>query len=118
KAEALALPGEDFLAEQMAVVDVEAVYAARQEALKTLAQSLGGALRDVYAAHDERAPYEPSPAQMGRRALKAAALAVLNAAGEASARALALAQFERGANMTGVLSALTILRDQEGAARD
>ncbi len=108
-AEALTLPSEAYLADQQDVVDPDALHAAR-EALRC---AIGEALRrELHAAYERLAdpgPYEVDGVAIGRRALRNACLAYLVAGGQAEGRRLAMAQFERGANMTDVLSALAAL---------
>ena len=117
-AEALTLPGEAFLADQMEVVDVEAIHAARQGARRQIAERLGDALRRTYEDHRDEGPYRPDPVDAGRRALKNLCLSYLAARPEDDgAVALAEAQFHDGHNMTDVQAALTVLRDLDVPAR-
>ncbi len=119
-AEALALPGESLLADQMAVVDVDGIHAAREFVRAGLGRALAPRLRAAYAGFAETGPYRNDGAAIGRRALKNTALAYLVAAGEGEdgeGEALARAQFEAGRNMTDVLAALALLAGRAGAAR-
>ena len=118
-AEALTLPGEAYLADQMAVVDVDAIHAARSFARQEIAARLGDQLRATYAAHHDDGPYELSPAAIGRRALKNLCLGYLTSRPrDAEAIALATAQFHDGNNMTDVQAALSVLRDVDAPARE
>ncbi len=122
-AEALALPSEDFLADQMATVDVEAIHAARQAARAALAEALRDPLLATYRANLDDGPYTIAPESMARRALKNLCLGLLTARPEdAEVLALVEAQFQHGGNMTDVLAALAILSDldrpERGAAFD
>ena len=118
-AEALTLPGEAFLADQMAVVDVEAIHAARSFARQEIAARLGDRLRDAYAAHRDDGPYQLNPIAAGRRALKNLCLSYLASRPEdGDAIALAEAQFRDGNNMTDVRAALSALRDLDVPARE
>ncbi len=117
-AEALSLPGEAYLADQMTVVDVDAIHAARSFARREIASKLGDLLRETYAAHHDDGPYVLSPDAIGRRALKNQCLAYLASRSEDSgAIALASGQFRNGGNMTDVQAALSILRDIDAPAR-
>ena len=116
-AEALTLPGENVLADAMAVADTEAVHAAREFARAAIGRALGAALRETYARNEEAGEYRIDGASIGRRALKNTALAYLAAAG-AEGIALARAQFDAQRNMTDVLAALAVLARTENAARD
>ena len=109
-AEALTLPSADFLADQMAVVDVEAIHAARSSARRTLAGRLRQRLMDTFDANREAGDYSIDPDSMGRRALKNLCLDLLTAQPDGGeALALTLDQYRSGINMTDVLAALTIL---------
>jgi aminopeptidase N len=116
-AEALALPSESFLADQMAVVDVDAVHAARD----TARSEIGRALTDEFAAAYERladpGPYRIDGAAIGKRALRNVCLAYLAAADPEKGAALAKGQFDAAGNMTDVLAALTLLADLDRAER-
>jgi aminopeptidase N len=118
-AEALTLPGEATLAEQMTVVDPEALYQAR----KGLAVALANALKDEfagrYAALAPTGAYQPETAEAGRRRLRNLCLAYLNELDSAEYRALARQQFDQADNMTDQFSALSVLANapgEEGAA--
>ena len=79
-AEALALPGEAFLADQMAVADVEAIHAAREPRARRSAARCGDELRATYERLADPGPYRIDGAAIGRRALRNACLAYLAAA--------------------------------------
>jgi len=115
-AEALALPSEAFIADQMAVVDPDAIHAARQFLRGELARRLAPALRATYTALADPGPYAADGAAIGRRALRNACLAALSVAG-AEGVALARAQFDTATNMTDQLAALAALAASDGADR-
>ncbi|MGH7042846.1 MAG: aminopeptidase N, partial [Acetobacteraceae bacterium] len=108
-AEALALPGEAFLADQQEVVDPDAIHAAREAARGAIGQALHDALRAWYARLTDPGPYRIDGAAIGQRALRNTCLAYLAAAGDPDSVRLAKAQFDLGANMTDVLAALAVL---------
>lgn len=114
-AEAMRLPGEAYLADQLAEVDPEAIHAAREFLRGEIGRRLAPALRATYARLADGGAYRFEPVAVGRRALRAVCLDFLAAAGEGVA--LAEAQFEAAANMTDTLSALAVLADAEGPAR-
>jgi aminopeptidase N len=118
RAEALVLPGEEFLADQMSVVDVEAIHAARRFLRREIGLHLEAALAETYKALDDRGPFKVDGPSIGRRALKNVTLGYLAATGQPSAVALAEAQFAAQRNMTDVLAALRILANVEGPARE
>jgi aminopeptidase N len=117
-AEAIALPGEDYIAERMKVIDPERIHAAREALRRTVATALEGELRGVYAANRIKVAYSPDPAQAGRRALKNAALAYLAANHDPELWAMVVRQYDEADNMTDRAAALRLLVDFEGAERD
>jgi aminopeptidase N len=103
-AEALSLPAEDYLAEQMDVIDVDGIHAAKQFIRKSLAASLASQLRQRYDELNTHAPYSKSQQAVAGRSLKNLCLSYLVTleGGEALARE----QFESSDNMTDTLAAL------------
>ena len=108
-AEALSLPSESFLFDQMEVAAVEAIHAARQTARVAIAAALRDKLAATYERLSDSGPYRIDGAAIGRRALRNACLAYLAADGGADGLRRAKAQFDAGANMTDVLAALSAL---------
>ena len=116
-AEAVLLPSESFVGDQLAVVDPDAIFAARE----ALRRNLGTRLADQWrAAYDlaPDAPYAYSPEAKGLRRLRAVALGYIMASGANDAANLAFAQFERADNMTDRQAALSALVGSEAAARE
>jgi len=103
-AEAMTLPDEDYLADQMKVVDVDGIHAARQFIRKGLAGHLEKLFAGRYAALNDGVTYQKSPAAMARRSLKNICLSYLleTEPGEL----LATAQVESSDNMTDTLAAI------------
>ena len=116
-AEALTLPSEAFLADQLAVVDVDAIHAARESARAALGEALAAEFAAAYREFADAGPYGIDGRSIGRRALRNACLAYLAAADPEKGAAFALAQFETGQNMTDVLAALTVLVDLDRPER-
>ncbi len=116
-AEALALPSESFLADQLAVVDVDAVHAARETARSEIGRALTAEFAAAYGALAASGPYRIDGLAIGRRALRNACLAYLATADPDRGAALAKAQFDAAANMTDVLAALTVLADLDRPER-
>ena len=112
-AEAIALPSEDFLAERMAIVDVDAIHGAREALRQMIARQLGDDLLRVYEANRDTGPYSPDAGPAGRRALKNAALGYLGALAPNEPVLLRLVadQFRDADNMTDRIAALRILVD-------
>ena len=108
-ADALALPGEAFLADQMDTVDVDAIHTARDAARNAIGRALLQELRTTYQRLTDAGEYRIDGASIGRRALRNTCLAYLAAADYAAGAALAKAQFDARHNMTDVLAALAVL---------
>jgi aminopeptidase N len=116
-AEAVLLPSDSFIGDQMAMVDPEAIYDAR-EALRA---DLGKALEKEWRAAYEGARanrFEYSPAAKGARRLKNVALGYIAASGAKDAAELAFAQFEGADNMTDRQGALTTLVNGHSEKRE
>jgi aminopeptidase N len=113
----LALPAEATVADRMAVVDVEAIHAVRQDLRRALGVALAGRLRATYEALADAGPYSIDGRAIGRRSLRNACLAYLAAAG-AEGVALAQAQYRAAGNMTDQLAALDVLAASDGVARE
>jgi aminopeptidase N len=77
RAEALTLPCEAYLAEQMVVIDVEGIHAARKRVQRILAQRLRDAWFALYEASGDEGEYRPDAASIGRRLVKNRALEYL-----------------------------------------
>ncbi|MDO9712037.1 aminopeptidase N [Paracraurococcus lichenis] len=114
-AEALVLPGEGFLADQMEIADPVAIHVVRRHLRAEIGRRCAAALRATYDALAESGPYRIDGRSIGRRALRNACLAYLAAAGET---ALAKAQFDAATNMTDSLAALSLLSDTTGPERE
>jgi aminopeptidase N len=106
-AEALSLPSETFLADQMAVADVDAIHTVREHVRAAIGNELHDALLATYGRLTDTGPYQIDGVSIGRRALRNTCLAYL-AVGPDGVR-LAKAQFDAGRNMTDVLAALVVL---------
>ena len=117
-AEAVLLPSESFIGDQMAVVDPEAIFRAREALRREIGRTLEA---DWRAAYDESqatgSGYVYSPEAKGLRRLKSVALGYIAASGASDAAALAFAQFEAADNMTDRQSALTTLVAGDSAER-
>ncbi len=116
KAQALVLPGEGWLCEQMEVADPVAVHAARDFARQAIATALRAELTAAYEANVTSGPYTIDGASVGKRRVKNVCLAYLSAVEDTPARAKA--QFESANNMTDSMAALARLSEAEGADRD
>ena len=125
QAQWLLLPSETWLAEQMAVVDVDGLHTARRFVQQALAARWRQALEAVYARQQQppsaadKTPTDPqSAAAMGRRALANVCLDYLMQLDDTSARALCLEQWHRAATMTEQLGALAALSQSAAPERN
>ena len=108
-AEAMSLPGEAFLADQMAVADPDAIHAVREAARAAIGLQLLPILEATYQQLSDAGPYQVDGASIGRRALRNACLAYIAAGNNRHGAALAKSQFDTWQNMTDVLAALSVL---------
>ena len=121
-AEALALPAEAVLAEEVVaqghIIEPEAIFAARLSLRRHLATQLQDRFEARWQALAPTEPYAPEGAQVGRRALRNACLAYLAEADIAAMTPRLMAQCRDGGNMTDVQAALAILAQFDIAERD
>ena len=114
-AEVLMLPAESFLAEQMEVVDPDALHEARNTLRRRLAAALRKELVATYERLASSGAYSPDAASIGRRALRNQCLGYLTELSEAD---LAYQQFRRADNMTDAMAALTALAQLDCPERE
>ncbi|UVW28098.1 aminopeptidase N [Massilia sp. H6] len=107
--QALLLPSETMIAEQLPEVDPLSVHVARQFMRATIGAALRTELMAQYDANLTPGPYSPDAASSGKRALKNLALSYLNAAPDAQSIALAARQCREADNMTDRAAALGTL---------
>jgi len=117
-AQALALPSEDFLAEQMAEIDVDAIHAARDILRRAAAAGLRDKLLGAYQANRSNAAYSPEAGEAARRALKNEALGYLARLETPDTDALLAGQYRDADNMTDRFAALACLAERDVAARE
>ena len=116
-AEAMMLPSEEYVSDQMKVVDVEGIHAARNFVKRGLAMAVEEDIRSRYDELDDGSAYDKSSVSMGRRSLKNVCLSYLleTPGGEA----IALRHLENSDNMTDTLAALKglVWSDTNSAAK-
>ncbi len=115
----LQLPSETSLAQEMKVIDPDALHSSRHRVKKELAVKNYGALLHIYNSNQEEGTYSLSPKAMGKRNLKNTALSYLMALDPLPEEVLALCydQFERATNMTDTIAALSCLAHVDGERR-
>ncbi|NHZ32210.1 aminopeptidase N [Massilia rubra] len=107
--QALLLPSESMIADQMEVVNPQAIHQARQFMRRTVGEALRVELRAQYDANQTPGAYSPDALSAGRRGLKNLALAYLASTSGEDSIALAQAQFDNASNMTDRVAALAAL---------
>ena len=105
--EMLSMPSESYVFEQLERVEVEAVVAARDQMLETLATELADAWRSLYAAKAPTGRYAPDAAGMARRGLRNLALHYLSLDESTAAQDRLSAHLEAADNLTDRLAALS-----------
>ena len=104
------LPGQNDLAEQVTVADVEGIHLARQFVQSELAQQLRDEFFACYRANHKQGDYDSSGIASGKRSLKNRCLAYLATLDDvAESRALLLQQYQAANNMTDEIGALSVL---------
>ncbi len=115
-ARAITLPQENYLADQMDVVDVDAIHKARYFVKQAIAKRFEKELRAVYDENNSDAEYTPSPEQSARRALKNMALSFLGDLG--TNNELVEKQYAQANNMTDKLAAMNIASNSKNPKRE
>ncbi|MEG8037931.1 aminopeptidase N [Sphingomonas sp. LR60] len=116
-AEAVLLPSENFIGDQLSIVDPEAIFRAREDLRAAVGRELEARWR---AACDPalRRPYAYTPEDKGIRRLRSVALGYLAASGANDAPTLAWEQFEAADNMTDRQGALAVLVNGQSPERE
>jgi aminopeptidase N len=113
-AEALTLPAESFLAEQMEVVDPDRLHESRNTLRRELANALRDELLRTYESLKSEKAYSPDASSAGRRALRNLCLSYLSELGLSE---LCYRQFRGADNMTDAMAALACLANVEAPER-
>jgi aminopeptidase N len=107
-AELLTLPSESYIGDQMDIIDVDAIHAARTGLMRRIARELRQEFFSVYEASSDNGGFSYEHAAMARRALKNLALHYLSMLEEDDeVEVLVRAQYEKQQNMTDVSAALS-----------
>ncbi len=114
----LTLPSEGTLAEQVDVINPQAIHRARRALRRQLAHALRDDLIEIYRTHQTPGAYSPDPVHAGRRALRNNALGYLAELRESQAHQFMQDQLDHAANMTDRIAALTAMvhHDAPGVA--
>ncbi len=116
-AEVLSLPSETFLAEQMAIVDPDALHASRNALRRALASHLKDLFLQAYRDHKVESHYSPDAVSSGKRALRNMALSYLMELETTDVVALCYEQFGQSDNMTEQFAALVALANSNAPQR-
>ncbi|MEE7628209.1 aminopeptidase N [Methylobacter sp. Wu8] len=105
----LSLPSETYLAEQMQIVDVEAIHAAREFVTLTLAEQLQSQFQALYQGNhrDESGKFDAGA--IGRRRIKNTCLSYLSKLENSHIHKLSQQQFNTAKNMTDQMAALAVI---------
>ncbi|MBV8035412.1 aminopeptidase N, partial [Roseateles sp.] len=116
---ALTLPGESYIAEQLDVVDPQAIHAAVMAAQTQLASALRDDWAAAFEAHQVQGGYTPDPVSSGKRALANLALSMLvldaQSSGDTVWPGKAYQRFKDASNMTDRMGALVALVNANAA---
>jgi aminopeptidase N len=112
-AEALALPSESYLAEQISEVDPDALHAARSTLRRRIAKKLKDDLLRAYRTFTTSSEYSPDASSSGQRSLRNLCLSYLMTPGDEAAFGLCMAQLDHADNMTDTMAAIAALAEHD-----
>jgi aminopeptidase N len=107
--QALLLPSESMIADQMDVVNPQAIHLARQFVRRIIGVALREELMAQYEANLTPGQYSPDAVSAGRRGLKNLALAYMAAEPDDVTMTLVQKQYDNAGNMTDRVAALVAL---------
>lgn len=117
RADALVLPGEEFLSEQRKPANPDAIHQVRNALRKRIGSDLRGEFGNAYHQNASNAAFTPDAESAGQRALRATALSYLVASGEGEFADLAAEQYRTADNMTDRMAALSVLNHLDHPGR-
>ncbi|MFA5985397.1 MAG: aminopeptidase N [Methylococcaceae bacterium] len=113
----LSLPSEIYMAEQMQIIDVDAIHTAREFIKHSLAEHLREALQSLYLINHRDESDQFDADAIGRRRLKNTCLNYLCTLDDPAIKNWALQQFKTAKNMTDQIAALTVMVNNPHYAR-
>ena len=113
----LTLPSETYLAEQMTVIDVDAIHTAREFVLISLAEQLQTQFKALYLENHREESGQFDAGAIGRRRIKNVCLAYLGRLEQADIRQWAEQQFTAAKNMTDQIAALAVIVNSSHPAK-
>ncbi len=108
-AQALTLPSESYIGDQMAVIDPDAIHAVREYVRTELALALRSDWLAAYHANEVKGTYRFDAKAAGQRALRNVCLGYLLQIDEAETHELVVKQCNTANNMTDMMGALSVL---------
>jgi aminopeptidase N len=112
------LPSEAYLAEQMAVIDVQSIHQAREQVRKQLAVELESRFAELYHEYHREESGCFDAAAIGRRRIKNCCLGYLNVLETDTSHRLAERQFKSAKNMTDQIAALGVIVNSRHPAKE
>ncbi len=109
KTQALILPSESYLLEQLDVADVDAVFDTRKSLKLIMAERLNSEFTSIYESLSLTDAYQFNAEEAGKRSLRNLALSYLMAIEDESAAKLGYEHFQNANNMTDSIAALSQL---------
>ncbi len=109
----LSLPAENYLAEQISVVDVDAIHLARQFVKRSLAEQLTEQITALYLTNHQQESGELNSAAIGKRRIKNLCLDYLSQLNTDDSHQLANKQFANAQTMTDQIAALDAIVNSE-----
>jgi len=117
KAEAVLLPAEALIGDQLAEVDPDKIAIAREALRADIGRAMEEDWRDAYAAHRANR-FEYTPSAKGARRLRTVALGYLAATGAEDVAQMAYEQYRDADNMTDRQGALSVLANGDSPERE
>ncbi len=116
-AQAISLPSEFYLSQQMKEIEPELLHLVRKEVMAQISSELSGLLLEIYQENREQEEYKIDNESVGRRRLKNVCLGYLLAGRMVSEDILQLCQeqYQTSRNMTDQLAALKELASLENS---
>ena len=109
----LTLPSEVMIAEQVQVIDPQAIYNARCALRNYLSHVLRADFIAAYNANHSAGSYSPDAVSAGRRALRNTALGYLAELNDGAVHKLMQDQLAQASNMTDRLGALSVMNNHQ-----
>jgi aminopeptidase N len=109
KAEMLNVPSDKYMAQQMDVVDVEAIAKARKALTSKIAETYKNDFLELLSENQTDKAFEPTAEQSGQRALKNTAIAYLAKVEDKEVQKLVNKEYDEAKNMTDTMASLSAI---------